>query len=100
MTDLDNSPVSLVELKQHLRIYHDLLDENLTIMLLAAVEKVEEFTGIDFSTDYTDRVIPFKLKAAILLTAGRLFENPTDGVSNLPTIVESLITGYRWKEKK
>lgn len=98
MAYLDNSPVSLQELKAHLRIYHDLLDDNLTIMLLAAVEDVEGFTGIDFSVDYKDSV-PFKLKAAILLTAGRLFENPTDGVDGLPTTAKNLIKGFRKWDK-
>lgn len=96
MADLDNTPVSLKELKEHLRIDHDLLDGNLTIMLLAAVGTVEKFTGIDFSVNYTDQV-PFPLKAAILLTAGRLFENPTDGVDGLPTIAKNLIADFRWE---
>lgn len=97
MVNLDNSPVSLDELKQHLRIFHDIQDSNLIIILLAAVESVEKFTGIDFSVNYQDK-IPFQLKAAILLTAGRLFENPTDAVSGLPTISKNLIADFRWEK--
>lgn len=95
--DLNNIPVSLQELKEHLRIYHDLLDNNLTIMLLAAVGDVEKFAGIDFTVDFKEGV-PYQIKAAILLTAGRLFENPTDGVDGLPTIAKNLIKDFRWKK--
>ena len=97
MVNLDNSPVSLDELKQHLRISDDMLDSNLIIMLLAAVEYVEKFTGVNFSVDYKEE-IPFQLKAAILLTAGRLFENPTDTVDGLPTVAKNLIADFRWEK--
>lgn len=97
MVNLDNSPVSLEELKQHLRIFHDMQDGNLIIMLLAAVGHVEKFTGIDFAVDYKED-IPYQLKAAILLTAGRLFENPTDAVDGLPTVAQNLIKDFRWEK--
>ncbi|RHJ76226.1 head-tail connector protein [Parabacteroides sp. AM08-6] len=97
MVNLNNSPVSLEEFKQHLRIFHDMQDSNLTTMLLAAVGSVEKFTGVDFAVDYKDNV-PYQLKAAILLTAGRLFENPTDAMDGIPTVAQNLIRDFRWEK--
>lgn len=93
----NNCPVSLVELKQHLRIFTNEMDDMLTLSLLAAAAYVENFTLIDFSVDFANVEIPYPLKAAILMTAGRLFENPTDSVFNLPTAAQHLANPYkRW----
>lgn len=95
--DLNNCPVSLVELKQHLRIYTDEMDGELTICLIAAAVHIEDFTLLVFANDYKDVEIPYPLKAAILMTAGRLFECPTDSVFNLPTASQALVKPYkRW----
>ena len=94
---LDDCPVSLVDLKKHLRIDGDMLDDDLQDKLVAAAEHVEMLTLIDFKTDYVDNDIPHTIKAAILMTAGRLFEAPTDAVFEKETVVMNLVKPYkRW----
>lgn len=95
--DLNNCPVSLDELKQNLRIYTDQMDASLTLCLIAATAYIEDFTLIVFKDDYAGVEIPYPLKSAILMTAGRLFECPTDAVFNLPTASQHLANPYkRW----
>ncbi|MDR2919693.1 MAG: head-tail connector protein [Tannerella sp.] len=96
--DIDKSPVTIEEFKRHLRIYTDEMDSELTLMLLAAVEKIEMFTLVSFEDDYEDRdKVPFLLKAAILLTAGRLVENPTDVTDRRISASQNLAEPYkRW----
>lgn len=48
---------------------------------------------ITFDTGYQET--PEDVKAAILLTTGRLFSNPTDAVEKLPTTSKSLLRPYR-----
>lgn len=52
-----------------------------------------ESVKIIFDTGYEK--IPEDVKAAILLTTGRLFSNPTDAVEKLPTTSKSLLRPYR-----
>lgn len=95
--DKDNCPVTLAELKRHLRVTTDDMDSQLQMLLLAGAEYIENFTLIDFLEDYKDVDIPFTLRAAILMTAGRLFENPTDPAFTLPTAAMNLAKPYkRW----
>ncbi len=93
---IENSPVEIRELKDHLRLYSDEMDNSLSILLLAAVESVQNYTLIDFESDYDGpKEAPFPIKAAILLEASRLFQNPTDGVDTLQTISKNLLKSYR-----
>ncbi len=100
--NMSNLPVTLEELKQHLRITGSEMDRNLQMMLLAAINAIENFTLIAFEEDYKEAdEVPFALKAAILLTAGRLIENPTDTVDSLPTASKSLAQSFkRWDRIK
>ena len=166
-------PVSLTEFKEHLGIYHTEKDDNLTIMLNAAIAKAESFTGCVFRTGgeviekhcavfedteinrapvtgvdavyyfdssnseqtlgtaywdanvnttpaavtftappatYTrhDAVkirfvagydsafdVPYNVKAAILMFAQYLYENPGDSVKQLPTARELLLRDFK-----
>ena len=89
--------VTLDELKKHLRIYNAEMDDSLTMMLHAAINAIENFTLINFKADFekNENEVPYALKAAILLTAGRLFENPTDSVDTLPTVSKNLANPFR-----
>lgn len=99
--DINNCPVKLEELKQHLRISTDSLDGNLQMILLAAAVYIEDFTLINFEEDYKGIDIPFPLRAAILMTAGRLSEATTDPVFNLPTAAMHLANPYKkWERIK
>lgn len=93
----DNCPVTLDDLKRHLRITTDDMDSELQLLLFAGVEYIENFTLIEFSEDYKGLSIPYTLRAAILMTAGRLFENPADSAFTLPTAAMNLAKPYkRW----
>lgn len=39
--------------------------------------------------------VPFDMKAAILLTAAKLFNNPVDSVESLPSVAKNLLRPYR-----
>ena len=39
--------------------------------------------------------VPFDMKAAILLSASKLFNNPVDSVESLPSVAKNLLRPYR-----
>ena len=151
---IDEFQPSLDDLKRHLRITSNDLDETLEVYLLAAIESAEhligkiialsEFTytgwfvrsfdmkgpwrkvvkievdGVELSeADYTvDKKtilisqeiqgremtvvyesgmsqVPFDMKAAIMLAAAKLFNNPADTVESLPSVAKNLLRPYR-----
>lgn len=68
-------PVSLTEVKQHLRIDPDNFDDDLYIenfLIPTAVEMCNLF--IDPSSLITDASCPYMVKQAIFITAGDLYE--------------------------
>ncbi len=145
---------SLDDLKRHLRITSDDLDETLEMYLRAAIESAEHHIGRTISmsefeysgwfvrsfelaapfkeivTVEVDGVkltsdsykvdmrtlllspeiqgeslkvvykagmasVPFDIKAAILLSASKLFNNPVDSVESLPSVAKNLLRPYR-----
>lgn len=152
---IDGFEPSLEDLKRHLRITSDDLDDTLKLYLQAAIASAEHHIGsiiarsefiydswftrsfdmkgpgcelksveIDGNlldkADYTVnrctvvvsqditmcermivtyeagmRQVPFDIKAAILLMAAKLFNNPADSVETLPSVAKNLLRPYR-----
>ena len=151
---IDEFQPSLDDLKRHLRVTSNDLDETLKFYLCAAIESAEHhigkiiamseftFTGwfvrsfdmkgpfiqvkrvevdgvevdkADYKVDKRTLLIdseiigenitvvyesglvqvPFDMKAAILLTAAKLFNNPADTVESLPSVAKNLLRPYR-----
>lgn len=93
---LEECPVSIDELKKHLRMPVDgVLDEELETVLLASAEYIEGFCGRKFST-FEDG-FPNTLKAAILLKASSIFENPADSLDERTTASQRLANPSRWR---
>jgi hypothetical protein len=90
---IEQSPVSVDEFKLSRRILSDQLDANIEMCLLAACNYIENFTLLDFATDF--EVFPIDLKYAVILKAAQLFENPENSVEERTTVVDNIIRGYR-----
>ena len=150
-----NSPVTLEDVKKHLRITGDEFDDNLRGLLEAATDAAENFTGLKLRDesysvicDYSREIatglfpvrsvevkvdgktvegvtvngskmllpvlpgatvemtvqtgyslLPYAIRAAILLMTGKLFDNPSDSVENLPKASTNLLKHYRRWER-
>lgn len=151
---LDKFQPSLEDIKRHLRVTSDDLNESLDMYLRAAIESAEHHIGkviaasrftyegwfvrsFDMLTPFRKVVsvevdgdvlsaedyavdnrtlliapningnkikvvyeaglqsVPFDMKAAILLTAAKLFNNPVDSVESLPSVAKNLLRPYR-----
>lgn len=67
-----------------------------TFAVQPTVKKIADGFKFRFTAGYASyHAIPNDLKLAILLVAGRIYENPTDPVSTLPTLSTRLISNYR-----
>ena len=137
------SPVTLEDVKKHLRITGDEFDDNLRGLLEAATDAAENFTGLKLRDesysvicDYSREIatglfpvrsvevkgskmllpvlpgatvemtvqtgyslLPYAIRAAILLMTGKLFDNPSDSVENLPKASTNLLKHYRRWER-
>lgn len=95
---IEECPVSIDELKKHLRMpVDDTLNDMLMTVLLASAEYIEGFCGRKFSS--FESGFPMALKAAILLKAASLFENPSDALDERTTASQRLANPRRWKEE-
>ncbi len=95
---LEECPVTIEDLKEQLRRpIDDSLDGVLETNLLAAAEYIQGFCGRDFSTFCGG--FPNELKAAILLKAAHLFENPTDPLDERTTASQRLANPRKWQQE-
>lgn len=69
-------------------------DYSLSGNTLYLPEEVEgEAMTVSYSAGLTQ--VPFDIKAAILLIAAKLFNNPVDSVEALPSVAKNLLAPYR-----
>ncbi len=85
------SKVVLVVGEIETEITNDVIVENNRVIIPDNL--IGDSVKITFDTGY--EAVPEDVKAAILLTTGRLFSNPTDAVEKLPTTSKSLLRPYR-----
>lgn len=100
--DTNNScPVTLDDLKKHLRNPPDMLEDTLKLALSAAFDEVKSFTLIDFENDFENAPVPDAIKHAILLKAAYLIDHPCDSVHSLSTCSDRLLTPFvKWSRVK
>ena len=94
---LKECPVTIDELKQQLFLPAgtDEFDDRLETSLLAAAEWCENYSGRKLDSF---EILPYQLRAAILMVAAGLFENPTDSVSERTTAAQRLADPLIWQE--
>lgn len=90
-------PVSIDELKNNLRIpsMDTSKDSSLCLILEAAFDYAEKFTGYDLASEYEGAYFPSLLKYAILMTASALFQHPADRPFTIPTQAQHLFKQYQ-----
>lgn len=94
---LQECPVTLDDLKKQLRLPDDdSFDDQLTVALLAAAEWCENYSGRKLSSF---DALPYQLKAAILMVAAGIFENPTDPIAERTTAAQRLADPVIWQQE-
>lgn len=63
-----------------------------TLLISQDVTDCERMT-VTYETGMTQ--VPFDIKAAVLLIAAKLFNNPVDSVETLPSVAKNLLRPYR-----
>lgn len=63
-----------------------------TILISQNVNQCEKIT-VTYEAGMTQ--VPFDIKAAVLLIAAKLFNNPVDSVETLPSVAKNLLRPYR-----
>lgn len=91
----DICPVTIDELKRQLRITDDAFDMQLEMCLMAASEWCENYSGRKLDS-FAE--LPYQLRAAILMVAGEMFENPTNTVSERTTSAQRLADPLIWQD--
>lgn len=94
----EECPVKIEDLKRQLRLPDtDEFDAQLELSLLAAAEWCESYSGRKL-LDFAETGLPYQLKAAILMTAAALFENPSDPVAERVTAAQRLADPLIWEK--
>lgn len=92
----EDCPVKIEDLKRQLRMTGTAeFDEQLHMVLMAAVEWCEHYSGR--SLDEFAAEVPYQLRAAILMYAAYLFENPSDPVAEKVTAAQRLADPLLWQ---
>lgn len=95
--EYDVCPVRIEELKRQLRLPDtDEFDEQLRLSLMAAVGWCENYSGRKLES-FQGGDIPYQLRAAILMYAAYLFENPSDTVAEKVTAAQRLADPLIWQ---
>ena len=63
-----------------------------TVLISQNVNQCEKMT-VTYEAGMTQ--VPFDIKAAVLLIAAKLFNNPVDSVETLPSVAKNLLRPYR-----
>ena len=63
-----------------------------TVLISQDVNQCEKIT-VTYEAGMTQ--VPFDIKAAVLLIAAKLFNNPVDSVETLPSVAKNLLRPYR-----
>ncbi len=92
---IDECPISVDELKKQLRLTTDDFDQQLETSLLAAAEWCERYSGRKLDSF---EELPNQLRAAVLMVAAGMFENPTDSISERTTAAQRLADPLIWQE--
>lgn len=94
---LDECPVTIADLKAQLRLPDtDDFHAQLEVSLLSAAEWCENYIGRKLSELAPDGNFPYQLRAAILMMAAQLFENPSNPVAERVTAAERLADPKIW----
>ena len=94
---LDECPVTIADLKAQLRLPDtDDFHAQLEMSLLSAANWCENYIGRKLSELAPDGDFPYQLRAAILMMAAQLFENPSNPVSERVTAAERLADPKIW----
>ena len=94
----EESLIGINDLKKHLRLPEtDEFDEQLKLSLYASVEWCENYSGRKLA-DFAETGLPYQLKAAILMKAAFLFENPSDSVDERVTAAQHLADPLIWEK--
>lgn len=92
----EDCPVKIEELKRQLRMADTAeFDEQLLLVLMAAAEWCEHYSGRSLQS-FAE--VPYQLRAAILMYAAYLFENPSDPVAEKVTAAQRLADPLLWQE--
>lgn len=93
--NVQDLPITTDDLRKHLRMpVSPDLEDQLRDALMAAAEWVESYSGRKLET-YPE--LPWQIRAAILMQAAAIFENPVNMVQERVTAAEKLADPLIWK---
>lgn len=93
--ELQDLPITTDDLRKHLRMpVSPDLEDQLRGALMAGAEWVENYSGRKLET-YPE--LPWQIRAAILMQAAAIFENPANMVQERVTAAERLADPLIWQ---
>lgn len=93
--ELQDLPITTDDLRKHLRMpVSPDLEDQLSTALMAAAEWIENYSGRKLES-YPE--LPWQIRAAILMQAAAIFENPANMVQERVTAAERLADPLIWQ---